>query len=135
MFNVRPLKPGDYENILLGWWADWNWTPPQKDFLPADGTGGLIIFDKKTPVCAGFVYVTNSAVTWVDWIISNREYRKKPQRQEALQLLIESLTNISKASGAKYAYALIKHPSLMGTYQNAGYIRGDAYTCEMIKTL
>ena len=40
-FNVRVLSESDYENILVGWWKDWEWTPPVKDFLPLDGVGGL----------------------------------------------------------------------------------------------
>ena len=27
-----------------------------KDFLPDNGKGGLIVYDDKTPVCAGFIY-------------------------------------------------------------------------------
>ncbi len=135
MFNVRPLIEGDYEDILLGWWNDWSWTPPQRNFLPENGTGGIIVYDGDTPVCAGFVYVTNSDVAWVDWIISNKHYRKKPKRTKALKVLIESLTNISKAAGSRYAYALIKHPRLIGLYEDQGYVRGDSYTSEMIKTL
>ena len=59
-FNVRVLSESDYENILVGWWRDWEWTPPVKDFLPLDGVGGLIVEWDGTPVCAGFIYNTNS---------------------------------------------------------------------------
>lgn len=134
MFNVRQLNNADYDT-LVEWWNEWGWEPPTREFLPEDGTGGVIVFDDDTPVCAGFVYATNSSVAWVDWIISNKNYRKKPQRTLALKVLIESLTNISKASGGKYAYALIKHPRLITLYEDAGYIKGDSYTSEMIKAL
>lgn len=135
MFNVRQLNETDYEEVLVGWWKDWGWEPPTKDFLPDGGIGGIMVLDGDIPVCAGFVYATNSAVSWVDWIISNKGYRKKPQRTLALKVLIDSLTNISKASGGKYAYALIKHPRLIGIYEEAGYVKGDSYTSEMIKAL
>jgi hypothetical protein len=94
-----------------------------------------MVLDGDVPVCAGFVYTTNSKVAWVDWIISNKQYRKKPQRSEAIQLLVETLTNICKNTGHKYTYALIKHSSLIGTYEKLGYIKGDGYTGEMIKVL
>ena len=74
-FNIRPLQEGDYENILCGWWRDWKWVPPVKDFLPEDGTGGYIVYDGDIPVCAGFMYTTNSRAAWCDWIISNIEYK------------------------------------------------------------
>jgi hypothetical protein len=133
--EIKPLNETDYEEILIEWWKQWNWEPPAKDFLPDDGKGGIMIYDGDTPICAGFVYITNSKVAWVDWIISNKEYRIKDKRREAIKLLIESLTIISKNTGSKYAYALIKNQSLIQTYKDLGYIKGDSYTSEMIKIL
>ena len=52
--SIEPLQEGDYEDILCKWWKDWRWTPPSKDFLPENGTGGFMVFDSGTPVCAGF---------------------------------------------------------------------------------
>ena len=133
--TIRPLKEGDYEEILIEWWKQWNWEPPVRDFLPDDGKGGLIIYDGDTPICAGFVYTTNSKASWVDWIISNKEYRVKPNRAESLKLLIKSLGYMSKMNGSKYGYALIKHKSLVSTYEELGWVKGDSYTSEMIKLL
>lgn len=135
MLNIRQLQPTDYEDILIGWWEAWDWEAPVRDFLPEDGTGGIMVSDDDEPVCAGFLYATNSKACWVDWIISSRTYRRKPERGQALRMLIESLTNIGKEAGYKYAYALIKHPSLIKVYQDEGYIKGDSYTSEMIKAL
>jgi len=133
--TIRKLNSTDYEVILLKWWKDWGWLAPEKDFLPNNGEGGVIVYDDEIPVCAGFMYLTNSSVAWIDWIISNKEYRKKPHRKEAIELLIASLTNISKESGSRYGYALIKNKSLIEVYENFGYIKGDSYTSEMIKVL
>ena len=132
---IRELNESDYDDILVGWWKQWKWEPPQRDFLPNDGKGGIIVYDKETPVCAGFMYLTNSKVAWVDWIISNKEYTKKPQRKDAIKLLVSSLTDICKKTGSKYSYALIKNQSLIGIYEELGYLKGDSYTAEMIKAL
>lgn len=133
--TIRQLNERDYQEILVDWWKDWGWTAPEKDFLPDDGMGGYIVYDDEIPICAGFIYVTNSRVAWVDWIISNKQYKEKSKRREAISMLIESLTNISKMSGSKYAYALIKNNSLIKTYENLGYVKGSSYTSEMIKLL
>ena len=133
--NIRQLNETDYDNILLKWWSDWGWVAPNKDFLPNNGEGGLIVFDGEEPICAGFIYMTNSKVAWVDWIISSKEYRKKPHRKEALKQLIEALTNVSKSAESGYSYALIKNKSLIEVYESLGYIKGDSYTSEMIKVL
>lgn len=134
-FNIRPLNELDYDTTLVGWWADWGWESPKKDFLPDNGKGGIMILDKETPVCAGFIYTTNSKVAWVDWIISNKNYREKPKRSQAINLLIETLTNICKSTGHKYSYALLKNQSLIKTYEKIGYIKGGEQTSEMIKLL
>ena len=75
--NVKPLSYEDYDNILLKWWKEWDWTAPQRDFLPQEGKGGVMIWDEETPVCAGFIYTTNSKVAWIDWIISNKKYKAR----------------------------------------------------------
>jgi hypothetical protein len=133
--TIRQLNENDYQDILVNWWESWGWSAPEKDFLPDNGQGGYIVYDQEIPICAGFIYVTNSRVAWVDWIISNKDYREKEKRREAIKKLIDSLTNISKMSGSKYAYALIKNKSLIKTYEDLGYTRGDSYTSEMIKLL
>lgn len=131
--TIRTLSHNDYDTILVGWWEGWNWTPPAKDFLPLNGVGGMIVFDGDTPICAGFTYTTNSSVAWVDWIISNPEYRKKPYRKEAIAWLIAALTDVCQSSGHKYVYALIKSKPLISVYESLGYTKADSYTTEMIK--
>ena len=132
---IKELSETDYDDILVGWWKQWEWEAPKRDFLPNDGKGGIIIYDGDIPVCAGFMYLTNSKVAWVDWIISNKEYTKKPQRKDAIKLLVSALTDICKTAGSKYVYALIKNESLINTYQELGYVKGSNYTTEMIKKL
>lgn len=132
---VRELNETDYDEILVDWWRQWGWEPPQKDFLPNDGKGGIIVYDNDTPICAGYMYITNSKVAWVDWIISSKQYTKKPQRKDAIKLLVSTLTNVCNKTGAKYIYALIKSRNLIETYEELGYIKGDTYTSEMIKLL
>lgn len=135
MLNIRPLTYEDYDDTLKGWWADWGWKAPTRDFLPDDGVGGIMVLDDDVPVCAGFMYATNSRVAWVDWIVSNKQYRKKPHRGEAIKLLVSTLSDISKNLGNKYCYALIKHQSLIETYKELGYTKGDEYVGEMIKIM
>ena len=85
-FNIRPLNDTDYEEVLVGWWKDWKWTAPVPAFLPDDGKGGIMVLDNDMPVCAGFIYMTNSKVAWVDWIISNKDYKKKPIEYCGMQI-------------------------------------------------
>jgi hypothetical protein len=133
--DVRILNSSDYDDILVGWWKDWGFTPPSKDFLPDNGIGGCMIVDEDEPICAGFLYSTNSKIAWVDWIISSKTYRKKPERKESVSLLIMTLTNIARNLGYKYAYSLMDNKGLVETYEKLGYIKSASYTEELIKYL
>jgi len=133
--DVRILNSSDYDEILVGWWKDWEFTPPSKDFLPENGEGGCVITDGDELVCAGFLYNTNSKIAWIDWIISNKNYRKKPERNQAIELLIITLTTISKNLGYKYAYSLMDNKRLIDLYKKLGYVKSASYTEELIKFL
>ncbi len=130
MIEIRPYVDSDYET-LVKWWNDWGWTAPQKDFLP---DVGMIVYDKETPIVGGFLYITNSKVIWLEWIISNKEYTNREIRKKAIFLLLESLLNIAKYSGYKYVYSLLKHEGLIKTYESLGFNKGDTAT-ELIKVL
>ncbi len=131
-FNIKELNPSDYEDVLVGWWKDWDWQAPPKDFLPENGEGGLMVLHDDKPICAGFMYVTNSKVSWVDWIISDKKIKNKKLRHEAVKFLVSTLTDICSKSGG-FIYALLRHEGLIKTYEDLGYIKGDSYTHEMIK--
>jgi len=134
-FTIEPLQEGDYENILCQWWRDWRWDPPSKEFLPEDGTGGFMVYDEGVPVCAGFMYRTNSKVVWCDWIISNFGYKNKQGRKEAIELLISTIVELAGESGNKFVYALIKNKPLINTYSKLGFTEASSYTTEMIKKI
>ena len=71
-FNLRKLEESDYK-LLIQWWEQWGWQAPPQEFLPENGAGGFIVSTEETPLCAGFIYFSNSKVAWIDWIISNKE--------------------------------------------------------------
>jgi hypothetical protein len=132
---VRQLNASDYDDILVKWWNDWGLDAPTRDFLPDDATSGLIVFDGDDPVCAGFIYTMNAKVTWVEWIISSRTYRKKPERKECLDLLIYTLTQVCKIKGAKYVFSNNNNKHLIEVFTNSGYIKGCTNSTELIKIL
>jgi len=97
--------------------------------------GGFIVYDGETPICAGFMYITNSQATWCDWIISNLKYKDRQKRKEALELLVKTISDKAESLGKKYVYALIKNKPLINVYKKIGFVEGSTYTHEMIKTI
>jgi len=135
MLHVRKLNSQDYDEILVKWWKDWRWTPPPAEFLPDNGEGGLMVCDEDYPVAAGFLYVTNSSVAWMEFIVSNIEYKHKENRKQAIRLLILTLEELAKISGKKYIYSTLKNESLINSYVECGFSKGTSNSQEMIKII
>ena len=133
-FKVRLLEKDDYENTLLKWWKDWKWDAPTKDFLPEDGTGGMMISKGDTEICAGFLYFTNSKAAWCEFVVSNKEYKDK-DRPLAIKALLEALAEMGRWKGAKYVYTSLKNKNLIDKYIECGYVQGNTGCTELIKIL
>jgi hypothetical protein len=131
-FNILPLTSKDYDDVLVGWWKEWRWTPPTKDFLPETG---YMVYYKNKPICAGYMYITNSNVVLLEWIISNFKFKNKKIRKEALLMLIQFITSLATGTGKKYVYSILKSKSLIDLYTELGYKKGDENGQEMIKIL
>ena len=132
--NIRRLNNEDYSE-LVKWWKDWGFKAPNKDFLPENGTGGIIVMDENNPVCAGFLYTSNSKVAWINLIISNKNYRKKPQRKKALLLLIKSLLEICKNTNIKYIYSNNNNKHLVAHFEFLGFTKTTDRMTELIKII
>lgn len=132
--NIRPMVPEDYDTHIVPMWKGWSDVAPIKDFLPNDGEGGYIVMDEDTPVCAGYVYVTNSKVAWAEWFVTNVNYTDREKRKIGISLLLDTITNLCVECGYKYIFAVVSNPSLMKTYEMNGFKKGSEGV-EMIKIL
>ncbi len=131
-FNIRKLNSSDYDNILVGWWKDWGWEPPAKDFLPDNGEGGLLVLDDNTPVCSGFIYITNSKVAWINWIISDKNFEDKKIRNIAIEMLLNNLVKMATKNNNSYVFASNNNLSLVDRFTNIGFVKGCENTTEII---
>jgi len=132
--TVRKIEEKDWE-VLPTWWQEWpEWTQPARDALPEDGLGGLIIEKAGIPVFAGFIYETNSKGVWLEWIISDPQYRLS-DRQEALELLISSAEKVAIEKGFKYVLFIGKHNNLINTFEKLGWHVDRTPSYELIKKI
>ena len=110
--EIRKLTEKDWDT-LVSWWDSWpDWQNPAKDFLPDNGTGGFMIEKNNKPIVAGFVYITNSKAVWLEWIISDPEYRED-DRDMAITCLITTIEKIIKGWGYKYMFSIGRTKSLI----------------------
>jgi hypothetical protein len=101
--NIRKITIEDWPT-LVDWWRDWEMGyTPEKDFLPENGTGGIIVeTEDKTPICSVFLYNTNSKLFSLNWPLSNKNFRDKKVKNKAFDLLLLGANNLCKESGGKY---------------------------------
>lgn len=78
-------------SVLREWWRGWGMTPVPRELLPETG---MIV----PGVCAGFLYLTNSALGLIETYISNPEASKR-LRDEGLDELTHALISLAKDHG------------------------------------
>ena len=132
--NIRRLEESDWETLVY-WWDTWpEWVAPPRDFLPDNGKGGFMVEKNNTPIVAGFLYTTNSKVVLLEWIISNPEY-KEIDRQDAIELLINGAENVSKASGYKYMFSIVRNKHLIATHKKLKWNVDSKSSHELVKII
>lgn len=132
--NIRRLNEDDYPT-LVKWWNDWGWTPLAKKLLPENGTGGVMIESENgTPICAGFLYITNSEIAWMEWVISNKEVRGK-QRDKALDLLFSELILWAENSDRSVIFTVGKNKHFLERCKKFGFLMDEVPSFELIKTI
>ena len=132
--NVRKLTDNDWETLCY-WWEQWpKWQNPPKNFLPDNGTGGLMVEKDNQPIVAGFLYFTNSDAVLLEWIVSNPDYRDK-DRKRAIELLIATAENVCKDSGKKYMFSIGRNKHLIETHKKLGWVVDDSSSKEIVKKI
>jgi hypothetical protein len=99
-----------------------------------NGTGGLMVCKGDTPIAAGFLYLTNSKVAWLDWIVSNPEYRED-DRKDSLALLVDSLEKVAINEGCSTIISITRNKSLMDIHSKLGYTIDDNPSYEISKKI
>jgi hypothetical protein len=131
--TTRALQESDWET-LQEWWVKWNWPTVTKEMLPLNGCGGLIVYKGDIPIVAGFLYLTNSNIAWMEWIISNKDY-KDNDRKEALKTLVLELENIALNVGKDIIFSVSKSKSLINIHKELGYTVDESPSYEISKKL
>jgi len=131
--TVRALQESDWET-LQEWWTKWNWPEMNRDLLPLNGLGGLIVCKEDIPIVAGFLYLTNSKVAQMEWIISNQDYRET-DRKDALEMLILGLEEVALSVGKNIILSIGRNTGLINMHKKLGYTVDDKHSYEISKKL
>lgn len=111
--NIRELKPSDYE-IATKWWLAHGWERPiSKEVLPPTG----ITIEG---VCMGWVYITNSDVANMCWVVGNPEV-KGLKIVQGVVTLMKAMIQLAKKHGNNKVFMSTKHESLIRMAKTAGF--------------
>ena len=131
--NIRVLTEEDYGTIME-WWTRWEWPVLPRHMLPDNGKSGYMVEkDDKLIVC-GFLYLTNSKIAWLEWIVSNPDYREK-DRKQAIELLIKGAENVCKNQGIRYIFSIGRSQHLINTHKQLGYTVDEKPSYEITKII
>mgnify|MGYP003114747894 FL=1 len=132
--KLRKLTDQDWDT-LCEWWDAWpKWVNPPKSFLPDNGKGGFMVEKDNKPICAGFIYLTNSDAVLLEWIVSDPNYRES-DRKQALELLITRAEEACKAIGKKHMFSIGRNKHLINTHEKLGWTVDTSPSHELIKNI
>lgn len=121
----RSFTSADYP-VVCQWWTARQWPQIPLMMLPRRG----FIVDG---YCAGFLYLTDSPIAWLEWVVSNPD-SDKIERQKALDNLISSLLNAAKEAGCKAVFSAANHPGLIERYKSHGFQVSDTGMTHVLRT-
>lgn len=133
--NIRKLTESDWD-LLVKWWGmypEWK-QHPTKDMLPDNGTGGFIVEKHGAPIVAGFLYTTNSKVGWMEWIVSDKNYKNK-DKKDAIELLITGMEHVARESGCKIILSIGRNNNLINSHKQLGYTVDSKPSYEIAKQI
>jgi len=93
-----------------------------------------MIYKDETPIVAGFLYLTNSKIAWIDWIISNPEYKER-DRKQSIELLISSLEEVARQQDYEIIFSVTRSKHLIDVHKNLGYTVDSNSSYEISKKI
>lgn len=105
--KTRIYKPEDYETLASWWDKHPQWKPVPEEWLPKVG---FVVDSDGSPICAGFLYFTNSTIAWLEYIVSDPDSDKET-RSEAVDVLINQLTTQAIKVGFKVHFTSVGNPA------------------------
>lgn len=98
LFNVRL----DRERYLIvkNWWLEKKWDVPVSESLSSTG---IMIYYQDQPICAAWLYQTDSLVAMVGFIIADSNTRGKIKKN-SIKFLLEKLEDVARSMGFKLIF-------------------------------
>ena len=129
--EFRYFEEKDYQQ-MVEWWKFWRFPAPSLANL---SDIGIICSIDGTDACCGWLYITNSNMCLIEFIISNPNIRDNDKRSVAITGVIDELSESAKDLGYQFAYTTLTNKNLQKKYMDCGFIEGSINSNEYIKIL
>tara|TARA_R110000851_G_C12721376_1_gene528517 strand:+ start:62 stop:514 length:453 start_codon:yes stop_codon:yes gene_type:complete len=110
---VRAIKLDDYPE-LEKWWKtyDHHNIYKNKSLLPDNGLGGYVVVKEGRLIASCFLYLTNSAIGYIDYLVADPTYREE-DRLELLLDLAARVTAVAIDKGCESIWAMSKNKGVI----------------------
>ena len=119
-YNVRLVTVEDYPT-LIEWWKSYDHVEvPESHMLPNGGLGGFVVEKSGRLMAAGFLYLTNSSIGYVDYLISDPDYKGR-DRFKMITWLIEACSEEALRQGCRLVWAMTTYAGIVKRCEKLGY--------------
>ena len=129
---TRSIKIEDWE-LFTEWFYYYGKDLPDKNLLPDDGLGGVVVEKNNRPIAATFIYKTNSDTVFLDLGISDPHYKGR-DRLEIGNALIKECVRRAEALGYEAVVTTTGNKGLLKRYKAMNWIinEGMSYCTKYI---
>lgn len=129
--KVELFNPEKHYEEVSQWWTAQKWPVVPLSHLPQ--TGLVVTFNDK-PSAAVFIYKTDSAFCWIEYIVASPEIRHE-ERDLVLSVLISSAKLSARLMGFQTVHMSIRNESLSKRIEAQGFTLGDSgmsnFVCDL----
>ena len=119
-YKIRPVTVEDFK-YLIEWWKHYDHCDvPTSDLLPNGGLGGLVIEKDNKPIVASFMYLTNSSMGYIDFLVSDPNY-KHADKYSMIWDLQETCTENLIRNGCRVIWAMTSYDGMAKMAENQGH--------------
>lgn len=117
IITTHIFNPEFHYEIVSAWWKKQNWPVIPLSHLPRLG---IFVYCDDVPAAVGWVFQTDSAFCWFEFIVANPEIRKE-KRKECLSHLINEAKSAAKDMGFQSIFMTVTNESLIARLKSHGF--------------
>ena len=77
-------------------------------------------------VCACFLYLTNSKICWLEYLVIDFQFKDKEKRKKVKELAINQICLFAKELGFEAIFTSVKNPNLVNSFQDLGFSKDNS---------